>query len=187
MNADTSSGPTPSNPGWIGGLTTKIAAITALLVAVGGLLDIAISLVEESEPLMCTLVSSLPWCDVQAHEQSPPPPPPPPPPFSPPISFSVTVMVSTNPSAPAQPSSRDWKFVPPNKWLELYIDGSGKQYVYDVVNRLTLGGCSGTEVREEGVPTQWIFITDKGCVGSPMYYSSDGQNWGNLGVMTNVQ
>jgi hypothetical protein len=86
-----------------------------------------------------------------------------------------------------RPASRNWKLISPNKWVESYIDGSGTQYSYDVIGRFTLLGCPGTELREEFQPPQYVFITDIGCVGSPIYVSSDGQHWGSIGVMTDMQ
>ncbi|HEX4408365.1 MAG TPA: hypothetical protein VH206_06300 [Xanthobacteraceae bacterium] len=185
MNTDT--GSSPASQGWLGGLTSKIAAITTLLVAIGGLLDISVSLITKTKPLMCEL--PFPWC-VQKQTVVPSPQLPNPhleSTFTPPTSFTVTVELSSGPGTPQHPSSRNWKLVSPKKWIESYIDGTGTQYSYNVIGRLTLAGCSGTQLREEWQPPQYIFITDIGCVGSPIYASSDGQHWGNIGVMTDMQ
>ena len=209
MSSGTSPGSSTAGQGWLGGLTAKIAGITALLVAFGGLLDIAISLFSKTEPAMCILFSSLPGCAKpppiipapSSNLPSPPAPtqpssnPPLPPPlpvpstpsFTPPAAFSVIVQLSTGPGTPQRPSSRNWKLVSANKWVESYIDGSGKQFSYDAIGRFTLLGCPGTELREESQPPHYIFVTDIGCVGSPIYTSSDGQHWGNIGVMTDMQ
>jgi hypothetical protein len=44
------------------GLTGKIAALAAFLVALSALVDAAIGLVTKTRPIACGLILSLPWC-----------------------------------------------------------------------------------------------------------------------------
>jgi hypothetical protein len=52
----------PSNRGLMGGLVGKIAAATAILLAVGSFLDATIAVTTKATTLTCNLTVSFPWC-----------------------------------------------------------------------------------------------------------------------------
>jgi hypothetical protein len=169
-------------------LTARIAIITAFLVGVAALLDALIAVTTKTESLLCTFSLPLPWCPGQPKPSPPPSVLPrttlPKEPFTPPTAFAIQVNLLTAPGAPVQTARRDWKLFAPNTWVEIYPDG--RQYVYDVVGRFALENCPGTAVKEKS-EAHWAFITDKGCVGSPLYISRDGKNWGFAATMTELQ
>src|ERR1700744_5587463 len=52
----------PSTQVATAGFVGKIAAATALLVALGAFFDAVVAVVTKGKPLTCDLVASLPWC-----------------------------------------------------------------------------------------------------------------------------
>lgn len=95
--------------------------------------------------------------------------------------FTITVRLAGG----AEPLRRNWKLVAPNRWAEIYPEGTTNYFV--VVGRKTLNSCLGTVVKSRDAPSHQAFIPDKGCAGMPFYVNDDNKGWGVASAMTKVQ
>jgi hypothetical protein len=179
------------------GLIARIAAVSAILLVIGGFLDAVIAIVTKTETLTCSFGIHFPWCppspaahssdrDGEKHEATGLGPAGLDSPATRVNSFAIQVF-NTMGAPPANMDSgrRDWKRVTPDRWIEVYPNGTT---VYlDVLGRGTLEDCPGTIVRGEVDRAHRAFIPDKGCPGMPFFISDSGQNWGIASPMREVQ
>jgi hypothetical protein len=169
--------------GTVGKFVGRIAAISAILVAVGGLLDAVVAVTTKTMTLTCNLRISFPWCpasDVpelqRAANESP---------QTRVNAFVIMAYSQTGPAGGMPSARRDLKRATPDRWIETYPTGTSSYF--DVIGRATLGDCSGTVARNQISKSHRVFIPDKGCPGMPFYISDDDKNWGIASAMTDVQ
>jgi hypothetical protein len=173
-------------------LTTKIAAVTGILLAVGGLFDAVVAVATKGTTLTCNLTVSFPWCPVP-HTDVPSLPNtdglPTAAPDTPQTRVSAFVIGALNrngaPAGGTSSARRDWKRATPDRWIEIYPPGNMEYF--DVVGRFIVGDCPGTVMKNEDDKNHRAFVPDKGCPGMPFYISDDNKNWGIASAMTDVQ
>jgi hypothetical protein len=178
--------------GLTGSLAGRIAAVSAILVAVGGFLDAVVAVTTKASTLTCNLTVSFPWCPIPHTDVVPIPDTdilPPAPPALPQARVSAFVIGALNrdgaPAGGMASARRDWKRATPDRWIEIYPPGNMEYF--DVVGRFILADCPGTVAKNENDKKHRFFIPDKGCPGMPFYISDDNKNWGVASAMTDVQ
>jgi hypothetical protein len=178
-------------------LVTRILAVSAVLVAVGGLLDAIVAVTTKAATLTCNLTVFFPWCSPSNIDGLRPKPLDPPDveglhPASaetPDARVNAFVITTYNrvevPAGGMVSARREWKRVTPDRWIEFYPGGIPSYF--EVIRRATLSDCPGTVLKNQTDKAHRVFIPDKGCAGMPFYISDDNKNWGIASAMTEVQ
>ncbi len=159
----------PEDPPPTTGLTAKIVAATAFLVAAGALVDAGIALFTKVQPVTCRLPISPPWCsapddDLRAASTET-------------DATRVNAFELQTPPQEIKPGFRKWTRVAPDVWEQLYPDGT-KEYMYKIA-RINLYHCDGTIVSPKFDPNFQGFFPDKTCQIKEFMFRrlSDGKTW----------
>jgi hypothetical protein len=136
------------------GLTAKVGAATAFLLALGALIDAGLGILTKVQPPTCSLGFSFPWC---SHPQSTDSPPS----FPETDATRVSAFEFQTPPQEIKAGFRKWSKLAPGVWEELYPDGTkGISYT---VKRIHLGDCDGTVASSKEDHDFQVFFPDKNC------------------------
>jgi hypothetical protein len=150
------------------GITAKMTAFAAFIVALTAVIDAGVSLVGKVKTPLCSAVS-LPWCVVVPGDT---------PPTSPETdSTRVHSFEFQSPPTEVNPGLRKWTKIAPDVWEQDYPDGT-KNYNYKV-KRISLFDCDGTVVSPKEDPDFQQFFPDKGCDVMTFMFRrlSQGNTW----------